>query len=110
MVSKSIARQLILFRLIAAVLAATTFTDDKGLTHKIPSGAKVLCGAMDAVTFFHFGMEASQVKGTFGERSSSGSNFGGKYFDVRANRCIVSYKMFVLVCSFLTLSSFVASL
>ena len=67
----------------ALAQATTTFTDDNGLTHKVSSGAKVLCGAMDAVTLFHFGMEASQIGGTFGERSSSGSNYGGQYFDVR---------------------------
>jgi len=58
-----------------------SFTDDKGTTHVISKGDTVLCGAMDAVGFFHFGMETSQIEGTFGERSSSGSNYGGTYFD-----------------------------
>ena len=62
--------------------AKTTFVDDAGTTHEIPSGAKIMTGAMDAVTLFHFGMESSQIVGTFGERSASGSNFGGIYHDV----------------------------
>lgn len=71
----------LLFANATTLTYGAMFTDDNGLTHNIPSGAKVLCGAMDAVTLFHFGMEASQIGGTFGERSSSGSNYGGKYFD-----------------------------
>lgn len=62
-------------------LVGGIFTDDKGTLHTIYKNSKVLCGAMDAVTLFHFGMEASQIAGTFGERSSSGSNYGGQYFD-----------------------------
>ena len=73
----------ILYYLSLSGLSVASFTDDKGSTHNVPSGAKVLCGAMDAITLFHFGMESSQITGTFGERSSSGSNYGGQYFDVR---------------------------
>ena len=62
--------------------ANTVFTDDKGIGHTIVAGSKIVCGAMDAITMHHFGMEASQIKGTFGERSSSGSNYGGSYFNV----------------------------
>ena len=58
------------------------FLDDNGVYHLINSGDRVLCGAMDAVTLFHFGIDASQITGTIGERSSSGSNYGGEYFDV----------------------------
>jgi len=79
------------FRLLAltntvllAKSAKTSFVDDAGTTHEIPSGAKIMTGTMDAVTLFHFGMESSQIMGTFGERSASGSNFGGVYHDVRA--------------------------
>jgi len=75
----------LLFTAILADLAilahCASFTDDKGIKHDIQSGAKIITGAMDAVTLFHFGMEASQIEGTLGERSASGSNFGGVYFD-----------------------------
>eukprot|EP00560_Eucampia_antarctica_P004287 CAMPEP_0197836358 /NCGR_PEP_ID=MMETSP1437-20131217/28696_1 /TAXON_ID=49252 ORGANISM="Eucampia antarctica, Strain CCMP1452" /NCGR_SAMPLE_ID=MMETSP1437 /ASSEMBLY_ACC=CAM_ASM_001096 /LENGTH=471 /DNA_ID=CAMNT_0043442477 /DNA_START=1901 /DNA_END=3316 /DNA_ORIENTATION=- len=57
------------------------FVDDEGQYHSISSGSSIMCGAMDAVTLLHFGMESSQIKGTFGERSSSGSNYGGIYAD-----------------------------
>jgi len=56
-----------------------SFVDDKGTKHTFKSNAKILCGAMDAVAFYHFGMSYKQIGGTFGERSSSGSNYGGKY-------------------------------
>jgi len=61
--------------------ADTIFTDDLGTGHTIVAGSTIVCGAMDAITMHHFGMEASQIEGTFGERSSSGSNYGGSYFN-----------------------------
>merc|ERR1740139_2021765 len=78
---KYITTVLFLVSAIGDVAQAVSFTDDEGTTHDIPTGSTIVSGAMDAITMHHFGMEASQVKGTFGERSSSGSNYGGFYFD-----------------------------
>jgi len=60
---------------------AGTFVDDEGTTHTIPENAKIVTGAMDAVAFYHFGMNSDHIVATIGERSTSGSNFGGTYFD-----------------------------
>ena len=62
---------------------AASFVDDKGTNFEFVGKPTILCGAMDAVAFQHFGMEGAQIKGTVGERSSSGSNYGGVYYDVR---------------------------
>ena len=65
------------------VYAAGSFTDDAGVTHSWEADApQILTGAMDAVSLFHLGMAASQVAGTIGERTASGSNYGGIYADV----------------------------
>lgn len=60
---------------------AVLFIDDQGTKHNIEQGDSILSGAMDSITMHHFGMESSQIKGTFGERSSSGSNYGQFYFN-----------------------------
>ena len=68
--------------LAASAAADTTiFVDDAGTTHEIASDATIVTGAMDAVAFSHFGLPSDQIIATFGERSSSGSNYGGTYFD-----------------------------
>jgi len=62
-------------------IVATTFVDDAGTSHNIPENANIVCGAMDAVAFSHFGMKSNRIIATYGERSSSGSNHGGAYYD-----------------------------
>jgi len=62
-------------------VVATTFVDDEGTSHNIPESASIVCGAMDAVAFSHFGMKSNRIIATYGERSSSGSNHGGVYAD-----------------------------
>lgn len=67
--------------LIMHKVVATTFIDDAGTSHTIPENANIVCGAMDAVAFSHFGMKPNRIVATYGERSSSGSNHGGVYAD-----------------------------
>jgi hypothetical protein len=55
--------------------------DDNGATHVLPADATLVAGAMDVVALSHFGLDASRVMATVGERSSSGSNNGGLYYD-----------------------------
>lgn len=65
----------------SAAADTTTFVDDAGTTHEIASDATIVTGAMDAVAFSHFGLPSNRIIATFGERSSSGSNYGGFYYD-----------------------------
>ena len=58
-----------------------TFVDDAGTSHQISSDATIVTGAMDAVALSHFGLDSDRIVATFGERSSSGSNHGGQYYD-----------------------------
>jgi hypothetical protein len=55
--------------------------DDNGATHILPADATLVAGAMDAVALSHIVLDASRVVATVGERSSSGSNHGGFYYD-----------------------------
>jgi len=57
------------------------FIDDNGVSHTIPTNATIVLGAMDAVALFHFGLGPDRIVATLGERSSSGSNHGGYYYD-----------------------------
>lgn len=61
--------------------AGVAFIDDAGTTHEIASDATIVTGAMDAVALSHFGLPSDRILATFGERSSSGSNYGGFYSD-----------------------------
>jgi len=62
--------------------SAGSFTDDEGVTSTWTSDKPTIaCGAMDALSFQALGMSADQIVGTFAERSSSGSNYGGIYAD-----------------------------
>lgn len=65
----------------AQLVNGASFTDDRGEAVSFPDNPRIACGAMDAVAFFHFGMPASQIMYTYGERSASGSNYGGIYGD-----------------------------
>ena len=61
---------------------AGTFTDDEGTTHTWGATVpKIVVGAFDAITLMHFGMQASQIVGTFGQRGTSGSNLNSYYHD-----------------------------
>lgn len=72
--------------LLPPVALGGTFTDDVGQTITwTPDKPKIVCGAMDAIALFHFGIEPSQIIGTFGERSASGSNINGIYADGNEN-------------------------
>jgi len=66
--------------LIAGLARAGSFVDDAGVSHEwTASQPNIVIGATDAISMFHFGMGADQISGTFGERATSGSNFGGYY-------------------------------
>jgi hypothetical protein len=68
--------------LVPSASADTTiFVDDAGTTHEIDSKATIVTGAMDAVALSHFGFPSDRIIATFGERSSSGSNYGETYYD-----------------------------
>jgi len=59
-----------------------SFTDDNGITHTwTKAQPKIVTGVFDAISLMHMGMKAGQILGTFGERSTSGSNFGAVYHD-----------------------------
>jgi hypothetical protein len=61
---------------------AGTFTDDEGTTHTWGATVpKIVVGAFDAISLMHFGMQSSQIIGTFGERGTSGSNLNSYYQD-----------------------------
>lgn len=79
--SPSTMKLLFLIALLLSQVQATTFVDDDGTTHTIPENPTIVTGAMDAVAFYHFGMSANTIVATIGERSASGSNYGGQYFD-----------------------------
>eukprot|EP00966_Prymnesium_polylepis_P193222 4478513-Prymnesium_polylepis.3 len=66
--------------LLVASAAARTFFDDAGVTHTTTAASPtIVVGAMDAISLMHFGMTSPQIAGTFGERATSGSNYGGTY-------------------------------
>lgn len=58
------------------------FTDDDGKTHVwYKAKPLIVGGAMDALTLLRFGLPVDQVKATWGERATSGSNINGNYYD-----------------------------
>lgn len=63
------------------IVKDNVFVDDAGTSHVIPAGATIVLGTMDAVALSHFGLTSDRVVATMGERSSSGSNHGGFYYD-----------------------------
>lgn len=68
--------------LLVALVSAGTYTDDAGTVHTwVSPQPKVVAWTFDAVSLYHMGMHADQLVGTYGERSSSGSNHGGLYSD-----------------------------
>ena len=65
---------------VAAVVHAGAFTDDEGVSHTWTAAKPtIVIGASDAYSLLHFGLPASQIKATFGERATSGSNYGNAY-------------------------------
>ena len=79
-------RASLLLSSMLAVMAQRTFTDDAGVEHTTTKAHPTIAiGALDAVSLMHFGLSASSIKGTFGERGSSGSNKNGNYYDGNAH-------------------------
>jgi hypothetical protein len=59
---------------------AGTFTDDEGKTHTWAAAVPtIVTGTFQALTLMDMGLPASQVKGTFGERGTDGSNINGVF-------------------------------
>jgi len=67
--------------LVLSPARGASFVDDAGRAHTLPADATIVAGVMDAVALSHFGLSSSRVMATLGERSSSGSNHGGYYYD-----------------------------
>lgn len=72
----------VIFLLHLAIVFGRTFVDDAGVTHTTSAASPtVVTGSFEAISLMHFGVSHTQFRGTFGERATSGSNFGGVYAD-----------------------------
>jgi len=67
---------LFLLSLSSSAQAQRSFTDDLGVTHTTTSDKpKVVAWAHRAVTLAHYGLDESQLLGTYGEWANSGSDY-----------------------------------
>jgi len=73
---KAIAVALFLLSSLSSTQAQRTFTDDLGVTHTTTSDKpKIVAWAHRAVTLAHYGLDESQLLGTYGEWANSGSDY-----------------------------------